>query len=50
MTYFAVSGLCLAALVGSAIYENHRMKKEEKKLRRVLQDMQRDFGTGPSGL
>jgi hypothetical protein len=33
MYYLAVSGFCVAALVGSAIYENYRMKKEVQQLK-----------------
>jgi|GEM_PF-5980862 len=37
MYYLAASGVCLAALVGTVIYENHRLKKEEEKLRKKLE-------------
>jgi len=34
MSYLAASGFCLAALVGSFIYENRRMKKEAEMIRK----------------
>ena len=37
MYYFAASGVCLAALVGSFIYENRRLKKEEDQIRKAFQ-------------
>ena len=43
MYYLAASGLCLAALVGSAIYENRRMKKEEREIKRVLEELAEKF-------
>jgi len=36
MYYLAASGFCLAALVGSFIYETRRMKKEEEQLKQML--------------
>ena len=39
MYYLAASGLCLAALVGTVIYENRRMKKEELKTKRILEEL-----------
>ncbi|MEW5722894.1 MAG: hypothetical protein AB1896_07285 [Thermodesulfobacteriota bacterium] len=39
MTYLAASGVCLAALVGSVIYEHRRLKKEEERLRKVLSEL-----------
>ena len=42
MYYLAASGLCLAAIFGSAIYENHRMKKEEERLRHLLERIRRE--------
>lgn len=39
MTYLAASGVCLAAIVGSLIYENHRMKKEEASIRKSLSSL-----------
>ncbi|MFH1090468.1 MAG: hypothetical protein V1742_02750 [Pseudomonadota bacterium] len=41
MYYLAASGLCLAALVGSVIYENRRLKKEEKQIRETLLKLRR---------
>ena len=37
MYYLAASGVCLAALVGSFIYENHRLKKEEEQIKQAFQ-------------
>jgi len=36
MSYLAASGFCLAALVGSFIYESRRMKKEAEMIREHL--------------
>ena len=36
MPYLAVSGFCLAAIIGSVIYENRRLKKEEEQIRQSL--------------
>jgi hypothetical protein len=41
MQYFA-SGLCLAALIGSALYEKHRMKKEEERIKASLEKLKQD--------
>lgn len=42
MYYLAASGVCLAALVGTVIYESRRLKKEEDRLRKVLGRLTRD--------
>ena len=39
MSYLAASGVCVVALLGSVFYENRRMKKEEEKTKRVLEDL-----------
>ena len=39
MYYLAASGVCLVALLGSAIYESRRMKKEEEQIRKALNDL-----------
>ncbi len=39
MSYIAASGFCLAALVGSVIYETKRLRKEEQKLRESLRKL-----------
>lgn len=36
MTELTYSGMCLAAMFGSIIYEHRRLKKEEAKLRATL--------------
>ena len=42
MYYLAASGFCLAALLGSVIYETRRMKKEEQHLKEILDKMTRE--------
>ena len=39
MYYLAASGVCLAALVGSAWYETRRMKKEEEQIIAALRKL-----------
>lgn len=39
MTEITYSGMCLAAMFGSILYEHHRLKKEEARLREILQDL-----------
>ncbi|MDY6850925.1 MAG: hypothetical protein SV487_02445 [Thermodesulfobacteriota bacterium] len=39
MSYLAASGVCLAALVGSVIYEKHRLKKEEELIKKTIEDL-----------
>ena len=36
---YVYSGVCLAAMFGSIIYEHRRMKKEEYKLRETMKDL-----------
>ena len=42
MYYLAASSFCLAALVGSVLYETRRMKKEEREIRESLQRLYED--------
>ncbi|MFH1134617.1 MAG: hypothetical protein V1816_00875 [Pseudomonadota bacterium] len=42
MYYLAASGFCLAALLGSVIYETRRMKKEEQNLKEILDNLTRE--------
>ena len=39
MSYLAASGVCLAALVGSVIYEKHRLKKEEERIKKTIESL-----------
>lgn len=43
MYYIAASGVCIAALVGSFIYETHRLKKEEQKIKETLANLKYDI-------
>jgi hypothetical protein len=43
MYYLAASSVCLAALVGSFIYENHRLKKEQAQIREAFQRLEHDI-------
>ena len=43
MYFLAASGFCLAALVGSVIYETKRMKKEEENIKQMLARLAREF-------
>jgi hypothetical protein len=43
MEYIAASGICLAAIIGSAWYENRRMKKEAHQLRETLRKLRQQF-------
>ena len=36
---YIYSGVCLAAMFGSIIYEHRRMKREESKLREIMKDL-----------
>ncbi|MDR2947397.1 MAG: hypothetical protein LBV79_11720 [Candidatus Adiutrix sp.] len=36
---YIYSGVCLAAMFGSIIYEHRRMKREESKLREAMKDL-----------
>jgi len=36
---YIYSGVCLAAMFGSIIYEHRRMKREESKLRETMKDL-----------
>lgn len=36
---YIYSGVCLAAMFGSIIYEHRRMKKEESKLRETMKNL-----------
>lgn len=36
---YIYSGVCLAAMFGSIIYEHRRLKKEETKLRETMKDL-----------
>lgn len=36
---YIYSGVCLAAMFGSIIYEHHRLKKEESKLRETMKEL-----------
>ena len=49
MYYLAASGLCLAALFGSVIYETRRLKKEEEKIRDLLQHLGQEESVTPQG-
>jgi preprotein translocase subunit YajC len=42
MEMLAASGVCLALLFGSFVYETRRMKKEEKKTRAMLESLARE--------
>ncbi|MBW2060355.1 MAG: hypothetical protein JRI95_02205 [Deltaproteobacteria bacterium] len=39
MEFLAASGVCLAVLFGSVVYETRRMKKEEKRTRTLLKSL-----------
>lgn len=41
MSYLAASGVCLAALVGSVIYEKHRIKKEKARIKKTIEGLKR---------
>lgn len=41
MSYLAASGVCLAALVGSVIYENHRLKKEMEQTKKTIENLKK---------
>ncbi|MEW6265978.1 MAG: hypothetical protein AB1641_23135 [Thermodesulfobacteriota bacterium] len=43
MYYLAASGFCVAALIGSVIYETRRLKKEEKAIRRALEKFRQEL-------
>lgn len=43
MYYLAASGMCLAALFGSFIYENHRLKKEEQDQKEILKKIHKEI-------
>ena len=36
---YVYSGVCLAAMFGSIIYEHHRLKKEERELCEVMKTL-----------
>ena len=36
---YVYSGVCLAAMFGSIIYEHHRLKKEERELCEVMKNL-----------
>ncbi len=36
---YIYSGVCLAAMFGSIIYEHRRLKREESKLRETMKDL-----------
>lgn len=36
---YIYSGVCLAAMFGSIIYEHRRLKKEESKLRETMKNL-----------
>jgi hypothetical protein len=36
---YVYSGVCLAAMFGSIIYEHHRLKKEERQLCAVMREL-----------
>jgi hypothetical protein len=39
MIYLTATGVCLAALVGSAWYETRRMKREEELIKKALRSL-----------
>jgi len=41
MEFLAASGVCLAVLFGSVVYETRRLKKEEQKTRNLLKTISR---------
>lgn len=41
---YIYSGVCLAAMFGSIIYEHQRMKREESKLREAMRNMAEEAG------
>ncbi|MBW1708685.1 MAG: hypothetical protein JRG97_03410 [Deltaproteobacteria bacterium] len=41
MEFLAASGVCLAVLLGSVVYETRRMKKEERETRNLLKSLSR---------
>jgi hypothetical protein len=45
---YVYSGVCLAAMFGSIIYEHHRLKKEERELCELMKNLaeqtKNDFG------
>jgi hypothetical protein len=36
---YVYSGVCLAAMFGSIIYEHHRLKKEERELCEIMKNL-----------
>jgi hypothetical protein len=49
---YIYSGVCLAAMFGSIIYEHHRLKKEERDLceqmKHLAEQTKLDFGKNPT--
>lgn len=43
MELLTASGVCLAVLFGSVVYETRRIKKEEKKERDILRSISRNI-------
>lgn len=39
MEYLAASGVCIAVLVGSVLYESRKMRREEEKARKLLRTL-----------
>jgi hypothetical protein len=48
---YVYSGVCLAAMFGSIIYEHHRLKKEERELCELMKTLaeqtRNDYGLSP---
>jgi hypothetical protein len=49
---YVYSGVCLAAMFGSIIYEHHRLKKEERQLCEIMKELaektKNEFGSPAS--
>jgi hypothetical protein len=46
---YVYSGVCLAAMFGSIIYEHRRMKREESKLRETMKTLAEQTKTELAG-
>ena len=44
MEFLAASGVCLALLFGSVVYESRRIKKEEQQTKKILQGLAQASG------
>ncbi|MBW2621687.1 MAG: hypothetical protein JRD68_02160 [Deltaproteobacteria bacterium] len=46
MEFLATSGVCLAVLFGSVVYETRRLKREEEKTKFLLRSIHQTEGDG----